>query len=144
MDPYLVYWPSGNRNLCLSPVNGICSSVDHRWDNFRDNMGYMLSYANTKIDLIKAVPQPGLSSTGYCLAQAVAMGAEYLVYAPTGGTFTVNLSATSRTLNVEWLNPSTGSITSAGTARGGSSAQAFTPPFAGDAVLYLVDSSGHS
>jgi len=46
-------------------------------------------------------------------------------------------------LNVEWLNPSTGAVTSGGQVRGGSSAMAFTPPFTGDAVLYLVDSAGN-
>jgi hypothetical protein len=51
-----------------------------------------------------------LSSTGYCLAQVPPVGAEYLVYAPSGGTFTVDLSAMpkSRRLSVEWFNPATG------------------------------------
>jgi hypothetical protein len=74
----------------------------------------------------------------------VATGAEYLVYAPNGGTFTVNLSATTRVLNVEWMNPSSGAITTGGTIAGGSANQPFTPPFSGDAVLYLVDAAGHN
>jgi hypothetical protein len=75
----------------------------------RDNMGYTLSYAN-KMDLAKMTPPPGLSSTGFCLAQTPATGAEYLVYASNGGTFTVDLTAMpgNRSLNVAWLNPSTG------------------------------------
>ena len=144
MDPYVIYWPSGNRNLCSTPMNGVCSGPDSRWDNFRNNMGYMLNYANNKLDLLKTTPQGGLSSTGFCLADTVAAGAEYLVYAPSGGSFTVNLSATTRTLNVEWLNPSTGAITTGGTLAGGSASQSFTPPFSGDAVLYLVDVAGHN
>jgi hypothetical protein len=144
MDPYVIYWPSGNRNLCSSPVTGVCSGPDSRWDNFRNNMGYMLDYANTKLDLVKMTPQGGLSSTGYCLAQTPSTGAEYLVYASNGGSFTVNLSATPRTLNVEWLNPSTGAIITGGTVNGGSASQSFTPPFSGDAVLYLVDAAGHN
>jgi hypothetical protein len=143
MDPYEVSWTGSNRNICGSPVNGVCSSVDPRWNNFRDNLGYTLNYAN-KMDLAKMTPQGGLTSTGSALADAVAAGAEYLVYAPSGGTFTVNLSATTKTLNVEWFNPSTGAITSAGTVAGGSASQSFTPPFSGDAVLYLVDSAGHA
>jgi hypothetical protein len=39
MDPYLIYWPSGNRNLPANPVNGVGSAPDPRWDNFRNNMG---------------------------------------------------------------------------------------------------------
>jgi chitodextrinase len=142
MDPYEIYYPRENRNLCGSPVNGICSSPDSRWNNFRDNLGYIVTYSR-KLNLTNVSAQPGLSSTGYCLAQTPATGAEYLVYAPSGGTFTVNLSATSRVLNVEWLNPSTGTITSAGTITGGSS-KSFTTPFGGDAVLYLVDAAGHA
>ena len=82
-----------------------CSGVDTRWDNLRDNVGYTLSYAN-KMDLAKMTAQAGLSSTGYCLAQTPATGANYLVYAPNGGSFTVDLRAmvSSRTLNVEWFN----------------------------------------
>jgi len=144
MDPYVIFWPSGNRNLCSSPVNGVCSGPDSRWNNFRDNMGYMLDYANTKLDLLKMTPQGNLSSTGHCLADNVATGAEYLVYSSNGGSFTVNLSATTRTLNVEWLNPSSGAITTGGTTAGGSANQTFTPPFSGDAVLYLVDVAGHN
>jgi len=82
-------------------------------------------------------PQSGRASTGYALANLAAVGAEDLVYAPNGGSFTVNLSNTTATLAVEWLNPSTGAITSAGTIAGGSASQSFTPPFSGDAVLYL-------
>jgi len=143
MDPYVIYWPSGNRNLCPSPSNGVCSGPDSRWNNMRDNLGYTLTYAN-KMDLAKMTPQGNLSSTGFCLADNVATGAEYLVYAPSGGSFTVNLSATTRTLNVEWLNPSSGAITTGGTIAGGSANQSFTPPFSGDAVLYLVDIAGHN
>jgi len=88
-------------------------------------------------------PKGGLSSTGYCLAQTPSVGAEYLVYAPNGGSFTVNLSATTRVLNVEWFDPSSGSTTSGGSVSGGST-QTFTPPFSDDAVLYLVDAAGHN
>jgi hypothetical protein len=143
MDPYLIYWSSGNRNLCQSPTNGVCTGPDSRWNNMRDNLGYTVNYAN-KMDLLEITPQGGLSSTGYCLAQTPSVGAEYLVYAPSGGTFTVNLSATTRVLNVEWLNPATG-VTTAGVAiTGGSTAQSFTAPFSGDAVLYIVDAAGHN
>jgi hypothetical protein len=45
MDPYLVYYPRQNRNLCASPKDAICSGPDARWNNFRDNLGYILSYS---------------------------------------------------------------------------------------------------
>jgi hypothetical protein len=138
MDPYEIYWSSGNRNLCSSPINGVCNGVDHRWDNFRDNLGDALSYAN-RMNLAAMTPQGGRSSTGYALANTASVGSQFLVYAPNGGSFTVNLSNTTRVLNVEWLNPSTRARITGATIAGGSSAQSFTPPFSGDAVLYLVD-----
>jgi chitodextrinase len=45
---------------------------------------------------------------------------------------------------VEWFNPSTGATTVASPIAAGSSSQSFTPPFSGDAVLYLVDAAGHA
>jgi hypothetical protein len=62
-----------------------------------------------------------------------------LVYNPTGGDFTVDLSYTKRPIAVEWFNPATGVVIEGGTVPGGSASQAFNPPFAGDAVLYLAD-----
>lgn len=80
-------------------------------------------------------PQPALASTGLCLAQP---GVEYLVYAPKGGQFTVNMSAAAgRKLEVQWLNPRTGELQNAPAVSGGNAAVELTPPFAGDAVLHL-------
>jgi hypothetical protein len=143
MDPYLVYYPRERRNLCVSPVNGIGSKPDPRWDNFRNNLGYILQYSR-KLNLARVTPRGTLCSTGHCLAQTPAAGAEYLAYAPSGGLFTLDLSAmpSSRSLAVEWFNPATGETTPRGTVKAGSSAQSFTPPFRGDAVLYLVDVRG--
>jgi hypothetical protein len=133
MDPYEINWVPGERNICPKPVNGICPAPDPKYDNFRDNLGYTLRFAN-RMHLAGMKPDRSLASTTYCLADP---GAEYLVYAPTGGTFTVNLSAVHNALRVEWFNPENGKTITAGAVRGGSSAQTFTPPFTGDAVLYL-------
>ena len=145
MDPYLVYYPRESRNLCVSPANAICHEPDPRWDNFRHNLGHILKYSR-KLNLGNVTPQSSLCSTGYCLAQTPSVGAEYLVYAPSGGSFAVNLSAMSgsRTLSVEWFNPLTGAATTADPVRAGSSSQSFTPPFSGDAVLYIMDTAGHA
>jgi Putative collagen-binding domain of a collagenase len=145
MDPYVVYYPRENRNQCASPTRGICDGPDTRWDNFRDNLGYILRYSR-KLHLGNIAPRPELSSTSYCLAQTSTVGAEYLVYAPSGGTFTVNLSAmpVTRALTMEWFQPSSGLTTMGTQIQAGSSAQSFTPPFSEDAVLYLVDTAGHA
>ena len=145
MDPYIVYYPRESRNVCVSPTNAICSGPDPRWDNFRQNLGYILRYSR-KLNLANVTPRSSLCSTGYCLAQTPSKGAEYLVYAPSGGPFTVDLSAmaSSRTLAVEWFNPSTGLTIAGEPIPSGSSSQSFTPPFSGDAVLYLTDTAGHA
>src|SRR6267378_1140003 len=152
MDPYLIFagsssgWP--NHNNCdggVAPAHGVCTVPDAaKWDNLRYNMGYAVTYAN-KVDLVKMTPQGSLSSTGYCLAQTPSTGAEYLVYEPGGSSFTVDLTAmpSSRTLNVEWLDPSTGTIHPGGTVAAGAT-RTFSAPFSGDAVLYLVDTAGHN
>ena len=109
MDPYLVYYPRENRNLCLSPINGIGSRPDPRWENFRNNLGCLLRYSR-KLNLANVIPTASLCSTKFCLAQTPTVGAEYLAYAPAGGAFTLDLSAmpNSRRLAVEWFNPATG------------------------------------
>jgi hypothetical protein len=48
-----------------------------------------------------------------------------------------------RQLAVEWFDPSTGAVMVKEAVHSGSS-QRFTPPFTGDAVLYLVDTAGHA
>src|SRR5450432_1875957 len=55
MDPYTVYYPRQGRNLCTSPKNGICSGPDPRWNNFRDNLGYIVTYSR-KLNLTAAQP----------------------------------------------------------------------------------------
>jgi len=144
MDPYLVDYPREHRNLCDTPVNGIGSRPDTRWENLRSNLGYLLRYSR-KLNLANVLPRSTLCSTKYCLAQTPSSGAEYLVYAPAGGAFTLDLSAmpASRKLAVEWFNPALGQTITESPIAAGSSSQLFNPPFSGDAVLYLVDSEGH-
>jgi hypothetical protein len=143
MDPYLVYYPRENRNLCLLPVNGIGSRPDPRWDNFRSNLGYLLKYSR-KLNLANVSPRPSLCSTTHCLAQTPPNGAEYLAYAPGGGVFTMDLSAmpSSRKLSVEWFNPADGRTIADAPIPAGSPSLPFHAPFSGDAVLFLVDSEG--
>jgi hypothetical protein len=74
-----------------------------------------------------------LASSTYCLA---VVGSEYLVFVPTGGDVTVNLSGASGTRSVEWFNPSTGETVPGVSVAGGKSEQ-LTAPFSGPAVLYI-------
>ena len=144
MDPYEILWQgSPLRNNCANPTHQVCNGVDTKYDNFRASMGFAQGFVNANMHLLKAMPLASLSSTGFCLADNAATGAEYLVYAPSGGTFTVDLGATTRALNVEWFNPATGA-TMPGAAITGGSTKSFTTPFSGDAVLYIVDAAGHN
>lgn len=144
MDPYLIYYPRERRNMCNSPVNGVCKTPDPRWENFRNNLGYILKYSR-KVDLANLTPDSSLCSTKYCLAQTPTVGAEYLIYAPHGNSFTVDLSAMpdSRMLSVEWFDPATEETIHQNPIPAGSHARLFSPPFSGDAMLYLVDTAGH-
>jgi hypothetical protein len=142
MDPYVVYYPREKRNLCPSPVNGIGSGPDTRWNNVRDTMGYIRGYAD-RMNLAAMTPQGRLSSTGHALTSAGPPAAEFLVYAPAGGEFTVDLANSSGRFAVEWMNPSTGAKIVRAEASGGAT-RTFTPPFGGDAVLYLRRSRTNS
>ena len=115
-----------------APTAGHYDLNDPRWELVRRNLGYARSYAD-RMNLIAMQPHGELApSTGYCLAH---VGVEYLVYLPSGGPVTVDLTGAG-TLTVEWFNPTTGQTTPGGTTPGGPG-QVFTPPTGGDAVLYI-------
>jgi len=129
------------------------------WDLIRKNMGYTLTYSK-RVDLASMVPRNDLSSSMYCLANA---GREYLIYLPSlhprrlkwfyrlglhkwlgwavklvgwNEIAIVDLSASSGTYRVEWLNPRTGETTDGGSTECGAK-RSFRSPFTGDAVLYI-------
>jgi hypothetical protein len=139
---------------------------DAQWDSLRDNMGYTLTYAK-RINLAAMTPRPDLCSTGYCLANPVASGAEYLVYLPAGGTVTTivkaileNFGLHSQRLSSIYLPLALDSLvtvdlsatpgemsvewfnpgtgtTTPGSTTTGGTSRNFTAPFGGDAVLYI-------
>jgi hypothetical protein len=111
-------------------------SLNHEpWVRLRPNLGYTLTYAN-RINLQAMRPYSSLASTGYCLANPNSKNSEYLVYSPIGGSVIVDLSATEGEVEVEWFNPSNGSIVNGMTTTGGGH-RLFVPPFNGEAVIYI-------
>jgi len=98
-------------------------------------MGYIRSYAD-RMNLAAMTSRNELSSTGHALGSSDSAHSEWLIYAPSGGNFTVNLSNVVAQLAAEWMNPATGAKTTGASVSGGSTVS-FTPPFSGDAVLYL-------
>jgi hypothetical protein len=126
-------WKSFTRGLntiYMDPMDN-----DATREDARRAMGYTLDYAN-RMNLAAMTPQPALCSTAYCLAATQGADDEFLVYLPSGGTVSVNLTAASGTLSYEWFRPGTGAVVSRGTTTGGAG-RSFTAPFTGDAVLYI-------
>jgi hypothetical protein len=129
----------GNNPLYMDDL-----SQNSTMESARVAMGQTRSYAN-KMNLATMTPRGDLTSTGYALANP---GHEYLAYNPSGGSFSVNLSdaALSDSFSVEWFNPGSGAADlSTGVSRGGTVAggatRAFSPPFHGAVVLYLLKQS---
>lgn len=125
-------------------------------------LGQTLALAD-RMDLNSMVPRNDLASSRYCLANE---GVEYLVYLPLepyripsvkglgrltplltrlslwfrslfSRTVTVDLTAASGHLTVEWFNPATGTALAGGTTSGGAS-RSFRAPFRGHAILHIL------
>jgi len=126
MDPYLDPSHDPGRN---NPVDG---RPDPYWDSIRKAMGQTRTYAE-RMNLAATAPHGELASTGFCLADP---GREYLVYLPQGGGVTVDLSAATGALVVEWMDAAEGTVTRAEPTTAGRQ-QTLKAPFTGDAVLYL-------
>jgi len=112
-------------------------AVDPKFESVRLNLGHTRSYAR-RMNLADCVPCPKLASTGFCLAN---IGVEYLVYAPDGGSFTVDLGDIETSYVTEWFDPETGTEQPGQIVRGGE-IRSFSVPFDNDAVLYLKMNDG--
>ena len=134
-------WKSFTRGLntlfmdCYDLPNSITNGPIPNAIEIRRAMGNTLTFSK-RMDLLHDVPNQNISSTGYALAGS----AECLVYSPNASSFTVNLGSYSGTLQVEWFSPVNQQTTIAGNTTGGAT-RTFQPPFSGDAVLYLRDTS---
>lgn len=106
--------------------------LDPQWDPVRQAMGQTLRLAE-RLDLRRMVPHGELASSGYCLADP---GREYVVYLPEGGEITVDLTAATGDLQVEWLPPLAGDPV-AGSAVPGGDKRTLQAPGDGAAVLYV-------
>src|SRR5579859_6895780 len=105
---------------------------DRDWDPLREALGQTGRIAQ-RMDLRAARPHEELASSSFCLAS---LGQQYLVYLPQGGEVSVDLTAASGTLNMEWMRPDEGTELPIEHCAGGGRAK-LKAPFAGDAVLYV-------
>ncbi len=96
-------------------------------------------FNNSAVNFSDMKPQGNISSTGICMAQE---GVEYVVYAPTGGKFTVNLSKADGPLSVRCYNPRSGKFGGQATIVGGA-VSSFIAPDSNDWVLHITSSSTH-
>lgn len=102
----------------------------------RSNLGYALTQFNLLKNPLLMTPQAALCSTGYCLARNHATAAEFVCFQNGSGAFTLNLSTTTGTKNIRWLQCSNGTVTT-DTTTSTSSTATMTPPAAGAHVLYV-------
>lgn len=95
-------------------------------------MKYLSSFFN-KTTFWMMNPDNSLVNNGYAL---VNLGRDYLIYLPSGGSTTVNLSSASGTLYSEWYNPRTGTYHDKKTVIGGGSLT-YNAPDTNDWVLHV-------
>jgi hypothetical protein len=124
----------GHNPLFMDPYDGSVLGVpaDRSWEPIRAAMGQTRRFAE-RIDLAAMKPANEVASTSYCLA---ATGKEYLVYLPEGGAVTVDLSAATGDLTVEWFDPASDKASIAGPVTGGARRE-LSAPAGGPAVLHL-------
>jgi hypothetical protein len=122
--------------IFMDPYEGLIigNAADPRWELIRTNIGYMQKYAG-ETDLNKMVPTGHLASTGYCLANP---GSDYIVYLPDTNKVTLDLSDLKNDCYLEWLDPETGEIITAGSIRAGGTVELETPGEIKNAVLYIT------
>jgi len=105
-------------------------------DSLYDTVGICSRFFNGgKVHFWNMKPDGSLSETGICLAEE---GREYVVYAPDGGTFWLDLSgAGTDEFTAQWYDPRTGQWSAARTVEGGA-LRSFTAPDGQDWVLHVT------
>ncbi len=127
--------PCGLQNWATRPgypTRDLNRRNDWTWEPVRKAIGNTRTLAK-RVNLAAMTPHDELASTRYCLVNP---GAEYIVYAPEGDEFTLDLSAASGEFTAEWMHPVDGDVTPGGKVQGGQKPN-FAVPFQGPAVLYL-------
>ena len=139
-------WKSFTRGLnpiILEPIpnsirNGNMIEVENSsgntpgWSPMRRAIGDTLRYAS-RMNLATAIPTTTKCSSTFWPASST----EMIVYIPSGGAVTINMTGMGGLFNVEWFNPRT-SVASAGTIITASDSLVMrAPDAAGDWVLYI-------
>jgi hypothetical protein len=125
----------GHNLLFMDPYDGgvLGTRRDGEFDPVRRTLGRAVAVSR-RIDLARSRPAGELASTGYCLADP---GRSYLVFAPAGGGFTLDLSAASGAFATGWIFPQEDREVQ-GVGVGGGGVVELVPPGEGPAVCLLV------
>ncbi len=127
----------GHNPIFMDPYDGVVlgdptpPKFNPEYAPIRRSLGQTLRYAE-RLDLAMMHPNTTVSSTGYALVNT---GAEYLIYQPDSGLFSVNLVPGE--YQFEWFDPKAGQAAGTGTVTAEEGLQRFIAPFRGHAVLYL-------
>jgi len=125
----------GLNPLFMDPYDGtVLPPGGSQWEPMRRALGYTLRVAR-ELNLAAMTPQNDLASTGYCLANT-GKDAEYLLYLPSGGEVTVDLTASPGPLESRWLNTADGNWQTAPPTAGGHRTR-LRSPFAKEGLLWL-------
>ncbi len=129
-------WGAQNNTSFGWDPNTIMAGHATARDQLYDQIGNVAKFYNDLgVEFWNMAPNGALASTGVATAN---VDSEYLIYANSGGNFTVNLAATAgATMNVNWYNPRSGVLTPAADVDGGSSSTSFSAPDGNDWVLWL-------
>ena len=127
----------GHNPVFMDPYDGVVlgNRYDPKYKSLRKSLGYAAQLAR-RINLAAMEPRPELSSSKYCLAHTETGDWEYLVYLPEGDDATLDLSAASGKLAVEWFDPQAGKTLNEEAVAGGSRRK-LTCPLAGDGVAWI-------
>jgi len=125
---------SGNNLLFMDTYDGRVLGVrrDEEFDPVRRALGAAVALGR-ELDLAASRPDREAASTGHCLAER---GEWYLVFAPDGEAFSVDLTGDSRRFTAAWLDPAGAGRVAGGEVEGGG-VRTMTPPAAGAALLLL-------
>ncbi len=133
----LAFGNTGTYNSRAQPFQGI----QYARSKGTDYMTYLFNFWSTT-KYWKLSPNKEIVLAGN--ASAIAdVGNEYVIYLPSGGSTTVNLSPAKGTLSVEWYNPRAGTYQGKTTVLG-SSSRKFTAPDTNDWVLHIKNTQTES
>jgi hypothetical protein len=130
-------WKSFTRGISPFVLDIFYDPSDPSLDDVYDALGCIRSVAGD-VEFLTLDPTKTVASSEFCLYRPGTADAEYIVFLPSGGSVTVDLSESAGPMSVEWIDPETCARTAGSPVTAGSSSEMFTSPLSGASVLYLA------